>query len=94
MPARQLLRKIGQPVAAAAASASCTRGAAPPGGLRRPDCARQRARGVPVTLNGPGKSGNSEGSLRSDGDSEEEETLDLFSCHLCRSLLHEPSTAE
>lgn len=47
---------------------------------------REKELGIPGTLNGHGKSSNGE-----DGD---DEALDLFSCHLCKRLLHEPTTVE
>ncbi|KAM6934202.1 LON peptidase N-terminal domain and RING finger protein 2 [Xenentodon cancila] len=51
---------------------------------------REKELGIPVTLSGHGKGG----SGQNDGECEEEEALDLFSCHLCRSLLHEPTTVD
>ncbi|XP_044072490.1 LON peptidase N-terminal domain and RING finger protein 2 [Siniperca chuatsi] len=52
---------------------------------------REKELGIPGMLNGHGKSSSSSGE---DGGCEEDETLDLFSCHLCKCLLHEPTTVE
>ncbi|XP_015251996.1 PREDICTED: LON peptidase N-terminal domain and RING finger protein 2 [Cyprinodon variegatus] len=57
---------------------------------------RVKELGLPVTQNGQTKSsssGGQEGNL-TDGDCEEHETLDLFSCRLCKRLLQEPTTLE
>ncbi|CAJ1079106.1 LON peptidase N-terminal domain and RING finger protein 2 [Xyrichtys novacula] len=48
------------------------------------------------TLNGQVKHSSSSGDdgVESDGDNGEDEALDLFSCRICKCLLHEPSTVE
>ncbi|XP_069581341.1 LON peptidase N-terminal domain and RING finger protein 2 [Brachyistius frenatus] len=48
---------------------------------------REKELDIPVTSDG-------EDGLQNNGDSEEGEALDLFSCGLCRCLLHEPTTVE
>lgn len=56
---------------------------------------REKEFGIPGTLNGHGKkSSNGEDGTESDGDFGEDEALDLFSCRLCKYLLHEPTTVE
>ncbi|XP_040003885.1 LON peptidase N-terminal domain and RING finger protein 2 [Xiphias gladius] len=55
---------------------------------------REKELGVPGTLNGHGKSGGGEDGVDSNGESEEDEAHDLFSCRLCKCLLHEPTTVE
>lgn len=54
---------------------------------------REKDLGIHVTLNGQCSSSGEDGG-ESDGECGEDETLDLFSCHLCRCLLHEPTTVE
>ncbi|XP_029314562.1 LON peptidase N-terminal domain and RING finger protein 2 [Cottoperca gobio] len=55
---------------------------------------REKELGFPGTLNGNGKSSNGADGFESDGEWEEDEALDLFSCRLCKCLLHEPTTVE
>ncbi|XP_072253574.1 LON peptidase N-terminal domain and RING finger protein 2 [Leuresthes tenuis] len=55
---------------------------------------REKELCIPVTLNGHNKSSNGEDGGEDDGDCEEDEVLDLFSCRLCKCLLHEPTTVE
>ncbi|XP_034741264.1 LON peptidase N-terminal domain and RING finger protein 2-like [Etheostoma cragini] len=50
--------------------------------------------GIPWRLTGHGHSSSGEDGVESDGDCKEDETLDLFSCRLCKGLLHEPTTVE
>uniref|UniRef100_A0A8C9YIB3 Si:ch1073-440b2.1 n=1 Tax=Sander lucioperca TaxID=283035 RepID=A0A8C9YIB3_SANLU len=50
--------------------------------------------GIPWRLNGHGNSSSGEDGVGSDGECGEDETLDLFSCRLCKCLLHEPTTVE
>ncbi|KAK7905090.1 hypothetical protein WMY93_017697 [Mugilogobius chulae] len=46
-------------------------------------------------LGGPGTHGQSNGGTGEDGECpEEDEALDLFSCRMCRRLLHDPTTLE
>ncbi|XP_037543029.1 LON peptidase N-terminal domain and RING finger protein 2 [Nematolebias whitei] len=45
---------------------------------------------IPAALNGRG----GQDGLQSDGECEEDGALDLFSCRLCKCLLHEPTTME
>lgn len=45
-------------------------------------------------IRGHAKSGTVEDGIESDGECPEDEALDLFSCRLCRCLLHEPATLE
>lgn len=52
---------------------------------------RDKELGIPGTLSGHGGSG---GQDDGEGDEEEEGALDLFSCRLCKCLLHEPTTVE
>ncbi|RVE58403.1 hypothetical protein OJAV_G00208780 [Oryzias javanicus] len=51
---------------------------------------REKELGLPVTLNG--KTGSGGDGVPDDGDCEEDEPLDLFSCRICKCLLHEPTT--
>lgn len=51
---------------------------------------REKELGISGTLNGHGK----DDGFESDGDCGDDEALDLFSCHLCKCLLHEPTTLE
>ncbi|XP_042350444.1 LON peptidase N-terminal domain and RING finger protein 2 [Plectropomus leopardus] len=53
-----------------------------------------REKDLPGTLNGHGKSSSGDDGVDSDGDCGDDEALDLFSCHLCKCLLHEPTTVE
>lgn len=60
---------------------------------------REKELGIPGTLNSRSQSssnGSSSGedSLEDNADCDEDEALDLFSCHLCRCLLNEPTTVE
>ncbi|XP_076603647.1 LON peptidase N-terminal domain and RING finger protein 2 [Chaetodon auriga] len=55
---------------------------------------REKELGISGTLNGHGKSSSGEDGIESDGECGEDEALDLFSCGLCRCLLHEPTTVE
>ncbi len=55
---------------------------------------REKELGVPGTLSGHGKSSSGEDGVESDGECGEDEALDLFSCRLCKCLLHEPTTVE
>ena len=55
---------------------------------------REKELGITGTLNRHGKSSNGEDGLESDEEWGEDEALDLFSCRLCKSLLHEPTTVE
>lgn len=55
---------------------------------------REKELGIPVTLNGHGKSSGGEDGIESDEECGEDEALDLFSCRLCKCLLHEPITVE
>ncbi|XP_068185579.1 LON peptidase N-terminal domain and RING finger protein 2 [Antennarius striatus] len=55
---------------------------------------REKEPGIPWTLNGHGKSSNGEDGIENDGDCAGDKALDLFSCRLCKCLLHEPTTVE
>ncbi|KAM3607280.1 uncharacterized protein V6R79_004968 [Siganus canaliculatus] len=55
---------------------------------------RDKELGIPGTLNGHGKSSHGDDDDESNPDCGEDETLDLFSCRLCKCLLHEPTTVE
>ncbi|XP_034550533.1 LON peptidase N-terminal domain and RING finger protein 2 [Notolabrus celidotus] len=57
---------------------------------------REKELGITWALNGHVKntSSNGEDGIETDGDVVEDEVLDLFSCRLCKCLLHEPSTLE
>lgn len=58
---------------------------------------REKELGITGTLNEHVKnssSSNGEDGVESDWDGGEGEVLDLFSCRLCKCLLHEPSTVE
>ncbi|XP_041662692.1 LON peptidase N-terminal domain and RING finger protein 2 [Cheilinus undulatus] len=57
---------------------------------------REKELGINGTINGhvKGISSGGEDGVESDGDGGEDETLDLFSCRLCKCLLHEPTTVE
>lgn len=55
---------------------------------------REKELGIPGTLNGLSKSSNGEDGIETDGDGGDDEALDLFSCRLCKYLLHEPTTVE
>ncbi|XP_030613399.1 LON peptidase N-terminal domain and RING finger protein 2 isoform X2 [Archocentrus centrarchus] len=55
---------------------------------------REKELGIPATLNGNSKSSNGEDGVQSNGEWEIDEALDLFSCRLCKRLLHEPTTVE
>ncbi|XP_037645823.1 LON peptidase N-terminal domain and RING finger protein 2 [Sebastes umbrosus] len=54
---------------------------------------REKELGIHVTLNGQCSSSGEDGG-ESDGECGEDEALDLFSCRLCRCILHEPTTVE
>lgn len=41
-----------------------------------------------------GKSSNGEDGVHNNGESDEDEALDMFSCRLCKCLLHEPTTVD
>lgn len=55
---------------------------------------REKELGITRTLNGQGKSSGGEDGVESDRECGEDETLELFSCRLCKCLLHEPTTVE
>uniref|UniRef100_A0A3Q3MIF4 RING-type domain-containing protein n=1 Tax=Labrus bergylta TaxID=56723 RepID=A0A3Q3MIF4_9LABR len=59
---------------------------------------REKELGITGTLNGHLKNNSSSSSgdddIETDGDGAEDEVLDLFSCRLCRCLLHEPTTVD
>ncbi|KAG7235556.1 hypothetical protein INR49_002558 [Caranx melampygus] len=55
---------------------------------------REKEQGIPGTINGHGVSSSGEDGLETNGECEEDEALDLFSCRLCKCLLHEPTTVE
>ncbi|XP_041856980.1 LON peptidase N-terminal domain and RING finger protein 2 [Melanotaenia boesemani] len=55
---------------------------------------REKELGIPITTNGHSKSNSGGDGVQSDGECEEDEALDLFSCRLCKCLLHEPTTVE
>ncbi|XP_014894369.1 LON peptidase N-terminal domain and RING finger protein 2 [Poecilia latipinna] len=55
---------------------------------------RGKELGLPVILNGQTKSGSGQDGAHNDGECEEDEALDLFSCRLCKCLLQEPATLE
>lgn len=55
---------------------------------------REKELGIPGTLNGQVKSSNGGDGVESDVECGEDETLDLFSCRLCKCLLNEPTTVE
>lgn len=55
---------------------------------------REKELGIPGTLNGQVKSSNGGDGVESDAECGEDEALDLFSCRLCKCLLHEPTTVE
>ncbi|XP_036965528.1 LON peptidase N-terminal domain and RING finger protein 2 isoform X2 [Acanthopagrus latus] len=55
---------------------------------------REKELGLPGTVNGHGKSSNGEDGVESDGECAEDEALDMFSCRLCKCLLHEPTTVD
>lgn len=55
---------------------------------------REKELGIPATLNGHSKSSNGEDGVQNNAECEEDEALDLFSCRLCKCLLHEPTTVE
>uniref|UniRef100_A0A3B5MMI2 RING-type domain-containing protein n=1 Tax=Xiphophorus couchianus TaxID=32473 RepID=A0A3B5MMI2_9TELE len=55
---------------------------------------RGKELGLPVTLNGQTKSDGGQDGAHNDGECEEDEALDLFSCRLCKCLLQEPATLE
>ncbi|MED6273902.1 hypothetical protein CHARACLAT_010979 [Characodon lateralis] len=55
---------------------------------------RGKELGLPVTPNGHNKSSSGQGGIQNDGECEEDETPDLFSCRICKCLLHEPATLE
>lgn len=55
---------------------------------------REKELGFPGAVRGHGRSGNGDEGLESDGECGEDEPLDMFSCRLCKCLLHEPTTVE
>ncbi|XP_070694526.1 LON peptidase N-terminal domain and RING finger protein 2 [Pempheris klunzingeri] len=55
---------------------------------------REKELGINGAFKGHGKSSGGEDGLESDGECGEDEALDLFSCRLCKCLLHEPTTVE
>nr|XP_046260040.1 LON peptidase N-terminal domain and RING finger protein 2 [Scatophagus argus] len=55
---------------------------------------REKELGIPGSLNGHGKSSGGGDGIESDGECGEDEALDMFSCRLCKCLLHEPTTVE
>lgn len=55
---------------------------------------REKEQGIPGTINGHGVSSSGEDGAETNGECEEDEALDLFSCRLCKCLLHEPTTVE
>uniref|UniRef100_A0A8C8DXY3 Si:ch1073-440b2.1 n=1 Tax=Oryzias sinensis TaxID=183150 RepID=A0A8C8DXY3_9TELE len=54
---------------------------------------REKELGLPATLNAKTGASGGDGAPE-DGDCEEDEPLDLFSCRMCKCLLHEPTTVE
>ncbi|XP_012723971.2 LON peptidase N-terminal domain and RING finger protein 2 [Fundulus heteroclitus] len=54
---------------------------------------RGKELGLPVAPSGQTKSGGQEGA-QNDGECEEDEAPDMFSCGLCKCLLHEPATLD
>ncbi|XP_008297631.1 LON peptidase N-terminal domain and RING finger protein 2 [Stegastes partitus] len=54
---------------------------------------REKELGIPVTVNGKSSS-NGEDGIQINGECEEDEALDLFSCRLCKCLIYEPTTVE
>lgn len=55
---------------------------------------REKELGIHATVNGSNKSSSGEDGFQNSGECEDDEALDLFSCHLCKCLLHEPTTVE
>uniref|UniRef100_A0A7N6BMG5 Uncharacterized protein n=1 Tax=Anabas testudineus TaxID=64144 RepID=A0A7N6BMG5_ANATE len=55
---------------------------------------REKEPGLPGTLKGHVKSSGGEDGAESNGECEDDEALDLFSCRLCKCLLYEPTTVE
>lgn len=57
---------------------------------------RDKELGLPASVHGKGGCSSSSGEEGSedDGDLGDDEALDLFSCRLCKCLLHEPTTVE
>ncbi|XP_058477474.1 LON peptidase N-terminal domain and RING finger protein 2 [Solea solea] len=58
---------------------------------------REKELGLTGTINGhciSSSSSSGEDGFESSGECEEDEALDLFSCRLCKCLLHEPTTVE
>uniref|UniRef100_A0AAQ5Z077 Uncharacterized protein n=1 Tax=Amphiprion ocellaris TaxID=80972 RepID=A0AAQ5Z077_AMPOC len=55
---------------------------------------REKEPGLTVAVNGHCKSSNGDDGFQMNGECEEDEALDLFSCRLCKCLLHEPTTVE
>lgn len=55
---------------------------------------REKELGIPPAVNGHCTSSSNGEEGGQDGEAEEDEALDLFSCRLCRCLLHEPTTVE
>ncbi|TMS06851.1 LON peptidase N-terminal domain and RING finger protein 2 [Larimichthys crocea] len=55
---------------------------------------REKELGILGQGKGSGSSSSGEDGAGSDGECCEDEELDLFSCRLCKCLLHEPTTAE
>uniref|UniRef100_A0A8C5DNI5 LON peptidase N-terminal domain and ring finger 2 n=1 Tax=Gouania willdenowi TaxID=441366 RepID=A0A8C5DNI5_GOUWI len=56
---------------------------------------REKELGIPTDLGGhcTGSSNGEEGN-QPNGECDEDDAVDLFSCHLCKCLLHEPTTVE
>nr|XP_020479642.1 LON peptidase N-terminal domain and RING finger protein 2 isoform X2 [Monopterus albus] len=55
---------------------------------------REKEPYITGTLNVHVKSSSGEDAIESNGESDDDEALDLFSCRLCKCLLHEPTTVE
>lgn len=55
---------------------------------------REKELGMPASAHGKGGGSNGEDGSENDEDLGDAEALDLFSCRLCKCLLHEPTTVE
>ncbi|XP_059198873.1 LON peptidase N-terminal domain and RING finger protein 2 [Centropristis striata] len=55
---------------------------------------REKELGITGTLSGHSKSSGGEDGVESDGECGNDGALDLFSCRICKCLLHEPTTVE
>ena len=55
---------------------------------------REKELGISGALSGLSRSSSGEDGIETDGDGGDDEVLDLFSCRLCKHLLHEPTTVE